>query len=287
MNTSDSYTLEDIMKASPFRENLRSAPLFDIDTFFQDFFVHDSNYDKIALDISKEIDDKPTYYDPFILLFNGYAGTGKTTFMHWFCSKYRYDKIKNSTYYKHAFLDFEKVGGPDCDYGFKEQIKSELKNVFAKICVKCEKSVEDLLNHLLDNPDEYASLESFFKVAKDFSSNKHKTRFVELFDAMEYLDLFLLLLLYYNKNEEYFIEALNGSITPETNTKRLLLVVDNLDSITVSIDARYTPNKFLSAYRKYLRIINNTSNKYFAIIFVNIHKRYPSPRFLFMISQDT
>jgi hypothetical protein len=252
------FKLEYILKATPYKKYASLDGLLT-EEVFEELFVKYKYYDIIAENISVSIDSKPEG-DPFIRFFKGYAGTGKTTFIHWFCNKNKHN-------YKFSFLDFygtdsfvhkREEGHHDHEY----QIEKKLIPALSIIYENNPASIADLFIHLYDNTTRYnASFSSdFFEKLCPAISIENRTIASKLdlnkfLNGITYTELFLLLLLYYNKYEEHFIKCTKGNENLKNSEKNLLLIIDNLDSIEMEPITRDIPRNFLSVYRIYLDMI--------------------------------
>jgi hypothetical protein len=265
-NNLGNYKLLDVLMASPYH----SKTCMDgwlTEARFKELLIEYTSYFALKDDIEKQLNNK-SVTQPFIRFLKGYSGTGKTTFVHWFC-----DTCKDRLIY--AFLDFSDTDdfvhrkkGDRKDYEY--QLENRLLPLISLIFEKNPDSFYNLLKYLFDN-----SMKFFTYFASDFfrslekavkNDDIDKLALIEFLNSRLYSELFLVLLLYYNKYDKHFLKCTNGNEKLESeglDNKNLLLFIDNLDSIKMETYSKDIPKHFISIYRKYLEIIKVDSD-YFA-----------------------
>ena len=227
MNLSN-YKLLDVLMASPYHSKTCMDGWLTEDRFKELLIIYNS-YFELKNDIEKQLNEKPVSL-PFIRFLKGYSGTGKTTFIHWFCDMCK-DKLK------YAFLDFsdtddfvhKKKGDRK---GYEYQLENRLLPLISSLFKKNPNSFYTLLKYLNDNAMSY-----FTYFAEDFFSSLEKAVPNETFDKLKLIDflnsrlyseLFLLLLLFYNKYEKQFLSCTNGNFNLESerlDNNNLLLII--------------------------------------------------------------
>jgi hypothetical protein len=252
----DNLKLMDVLLASPYHPK---TVWLTKDRFKEELLIKYNNYNELKIDIEKQLEEKP-HELPFFHFLKGYAGTGKTTFIHWFCDECK-DKIK------YAFLDFSDTDdvvhekrGDRKDYEY--QLENCLRPLVSLLIDQNQNPSYDMLKHLYEKRGKLFAYfaPNFFKTLKTVVADD-KIDNDELIDfsfSLRYSELFLLLLLFYNKYEKPFLSCTNGNTNLKSNqieNNNLLLFIDNLDSIKMETFSKDIPKHFVSTYRQYLNII--------------------------------
>lgn len=259
------FKLMDILIASPYHQSTKLGGWLN-KSRFKELLIEYHSYYELKNDIEYQLINKPVSL-PFIRFLKGYSGTGKTTFIHWFCD------TCNDTL-KYAFLDFSDTDdfvhrkkGSRKNYEY--QLENKLLPLISLIFGKNPDSFYGLMKYLNDNAIRFFTYfaEDFFRNLEKAVSNNSidKLKLIDFLNSRLYSELFLILLLYYNKYEQHFLSCTEGNEgNPEKLINRnLLLFIDNLDSIKMESYSKEIPKHFISIYRKYLEIINVDST-YFA-----------------------
>lgn len=259
------YKLLDVLMASPYHPKTNMDGWLTKDRFQELLVIHKS-YNELKNDIEKQLLVKSVTL-PFIRFLRGYSGVGKTTFIHWFCEICK-DKLK------YAYLDFSNTDdfvhekkGDRKDYEY--QLENKLLPLISLLSYQNQNSFYDLLKHLYDIGGKlfpyFAS--DFFKTLKTVIVNGciDIDELIDFLNSRRYSELFLLLLLFYNKFEKEFFSCLDGNVDvklSEMSNDNLLLIIDNLDSIKMETHSKIIPKYFISIYQKYLDIIG-VASEYF------------------------
>jgi hypothetical protein len=256
------YKLIEIFTASPYHRKADLNKELTEDIFHNELFVEYDLYNILRDQIDNDIDTVPTTRT-FVRYFKGYSGTGKTTFLHWFCKTNR-NKIKS------AIIDFAGMSDvhPDKSSGrqdYEYQLIDRLLKILYKITKKSVFSMSELLDHIYNNQSEYNCFynynESFFDILEETYANKmnssenHVNSFLR---KLNYSELFLILLLYYNKNESVFLECCWDQKWSPVEKDELLLIIDNIDSIKLEAISRGIPTDFAAIYENYVEIIRES-----------------------------
>ena len=257
------FKLIDVLIASPYHPKACMDGWLTKERF-EELLVKYPGYNELKEDIEKQLKTKSAT-QPFIRFLKGYSGTGKTTFIHWFC-----DECSDKLLY--AFLDFSDtddfVHNKKGDRkGYEYQLENRLLPLISMIFEKNSTSFYELLKYLFENSIKFFTYfaSDFFRSLEKTVKNEDSLALIDFFNSRLYSELFLLLLLYYNKYETHFLECTNGNVNVKSEkleNKSLFLIIDNLDSIKMESYSKEIPKDFISIYRKYLEIIN-VDDRYF------------------------
>jgi len=267
------YRVPDILIASPFHETQNLEGHLTTDVFFEHLFCKYDYYYQIAETLDKHLSTKAETH-PFIRFFVGYSGTGKTTFLHWYCLN-RKDKIS------YSFLDFTSSTSfahskEDGVAEYQYQLENHLRKLLEKILEAKPDQIYDLLYHIFSNIVVFNShfskyfpsnIEELF--GKGYTAANQTPSLAYFINTLQYSEIFLLLLLFYNRYSKSFVENTNGNYL-ENDRANLLLVVDNIDGIRMEGYSKLIPRYLINIYEQYLSAINasNYFNKEKKIDFI-------------------
>lgn len=250
----------DVFLATPHHKRFNLKEYLSPSKFIEELFVLHPYYLDLDNNISNQLKDKSVQLQ-LIRFLVGYSGTGKTTFMHWYC-----DNHKNERNY--AFLDF--TGSTPYTHkenksaGYQNQLEFTLRKKAEEIYKANEFQFLEILRYMSSdvrfNSYFSSNFTEYLSTCLDQLDSNKLVAISKFINVLQYSELFLLLLLCYNKYPKLFIEISGGSYTDEI-VEKLLLVIDNIDGINFEGYGKLIPEALIENYEFYLEIIS--SNKDF------------------------
>ncbi|MDR2119779.1 MAG: hypothetical protein LBP64_02730 [Tannerella sp.] len=259
------WTVFDHLYASPYGSKAIQARLEEPD-FYRNYFVKLDSFKKLQEDIDRYIENSKEATPSFISLY-GYAGTGKTTFMHWY--------LKNhlSGYHKivFSFIDEKNYNGNTTNREgipiFDVYFRRIILKLFDAVTVDAMKSlIFQLQSNLCHLPGRFS--DSFIRQIADLHeaiSDNNVNKYMSIINETIYTDLLLLFLLLYNSITPQIIGPLLKDyfhyIPAENDTKSLFIVFDNIDHMEIEHTNHTFPKRAFDVVTDYLMLTRSIVKK--------------------------
>lgn len=258
------YDLMEMFIASPFHESQNLDGNLKEKIFYKSLYCEYEYYGnyKTILDAALKAESQ-SRTRPFIRFFVGYAGIGKTTFLRKFCSD-RKNKLSYSFFDFTATTSFTHTRDKEVKE-YQSQLKNYFRNIFTQICESQIDQVIDLLKEINTNIMCYYQgfSQKFTDYLESFIDTLHSQikpiNLITFINNIQYSEIYLLLLLIYNKYTNTFIDTTEGNISMNYDSdKKFLLIIDNIDGIDMEGYASRIPKYLLLIYNLYLKLIKKS-----------------------------
>jgi len=210
-----------------------------------------------------------SYQLPFFCFIEGYAGTGKTTFIHWYSQHSKIDM-------NHALID---LSGAKSDthakgdrFSGEDLFEDYFLKLWPKIYRKYTKEVEDFLTFLDKESDlltSHFSKTFFSKLKKRFKKEIdppiNATQFTDFLNNIEYTEMIEIFMLMYNKYPKIITIISDNNAEDIKEDRELLLFFDNMDSMKMEAKSSIIPKKIASVYYSYYMAITSEFSEYFSV----------------------
>ena len=254
------YTMLDVLVATPFDKRFNLSGKLTTKTFFDKYFIPDIVFEKMNEQLENNLKKKPSSL-PFFCFLEGYAGTGKTTFIHWFAQNSTLDM-------QFAFLDFSVAKTYTHERGDIFAGEDLFEDYFIQILSHIYDSFKDETIDLFEFLYRHSTvLTRYFQISffdnltncyvprlRDPLKPVNFSRFVQ---SLKYTEMLLLLMMFYNKFP-YFIDIISGVNNNSKKYNELVLFFDNMDSMKLEDKGSIIPKDIAALYHDhYLHIIND------------------------------
>jgi GTPase SAR1 family protein len=258
-------TLFDYMYASPYGSMHSQLKLSEEE--FREYFVPTCSFNDMSIKLDEffRLCRKAT---PSYICLHGYAGTGKTTFLHWFL-KEKSLQTKNYNKLIFNFIDEdtpaneELKGIPIFDTYFRDLISKLFDTDYREEMKRLFSDLKSNLHVLGKAFSQYFKSE-IENIYQSLITDNGKTKIIKIIDSANFKDLLVLFLLLYCKNHN-IMSKLSGAFEfipsniddSEKESLPLLLVFDNIDHMEIESNNHNFPRQIKDVINS-VRSINST-----------------------------
>ena len=194
------YTILDVLIATPFDKRFNLNGKLDTISFFKYLFIENQSFQEMKESLEEFISNKAQSL-PFFCFLEGYAGTGKTTFINWFSRETELEKqfaiidFSTSKSYTHAKGD---------TFSGEELFKDYFLTFLASIYEEYINELTDLFGFLYKNRLKlitYFGNNFLGNINKCYVPTRHNhindSSYVEFIQSLKYTEMILRMLLNY------------------------------------------------------------------------------------------
>ncbi len=248
----------DYLIASPYSDETDLDGNLTEEVFFNDYFLKMEEYDHYSSELDR-LFNHTAHQLPLTVYFYGYSGTGKTTFLRWFC------KNEFNTH-ETVFFDFANVVGSQ-HYGdetyssdkglriFDDKMRDILCSLFPDHDQVLKKLLEriDFISPHIQTTFSARFFEELSKLKID-PPDKFRNNYFSFVRNIGYLDLLLVLFLFYYHDKISFLSKFSSKNTLNDKLP-LLIVFDNIDHVEIESENSKFPSQIEIVYHNFRSII--------------------------------
>lgn len=276
------YNIGDYLIASPFSAETDFEGTLTEDIFYNDFFIKLEEYDRYSESLDR-LFNHTTHQLPLTIYFYGYSGTGKTTFIQWFAKNLLQ---KHET----IFFDFTNVIGSkhygkavNADNGLKifdDKLQDILSGLYPenKETLKTLLKTVSYLSPFIQTTFSTEFFEQLYNLDLDAESG-YRNQYFKFIRNIYYLDLLLLLFLFYYYQPRIFLEKFTKKECVDINLP-LVIIFDNIDHVEIESENSMFPSRIESVYHNFKMILREFQ-KHMKKEYEKLHKNNRTIKFLF------